>query len=127
MSWFDELFDEIDRIVRRHIKSVLRTLEASENEGLEGYIRPYIEAVREGDKTKLIAEVPGAEPDKISVEVDGSTVTIRAEGPNRKYFARVSIGHEIDADRAKATYRNGVLEIELPVTRRGKQVKVEIS
>ena len=61
---------------------------------------------------KLVAEMPGVEKKDIKVVVEGSIVSVDAEHGNKKYHARVPIKRKVDADSVKATYTNGILEVQ---------------
>jgi HSP20 family protein len=89
------------------------------------------------------AELPGVDPDQVKVEVRGRELLLigrrmppRAEG--RLYqqieiehgtFRRViPLGADVEADQARAEYRDGILEITLPLrTRRAPARNVPIS
>ena len=60
---------------------------------------------------KLVAEMPGVEKGDIRVVVEGKTVDISAERDRKKYKVRVPLEDDIDKDSARATYKNGVLEV----------------
>ena len=86
--------------------------------------------VNDPPRAVVHAELPGVDPDEVKVEVRGRELLLigrrlppRAEG--RLYqqieiehgtFRRVvPLGAEVDADRASAEYRDGILEITLPL------------
>jgi len=60
---------------------------------------------------KLVAEMPGVEKNDIKVVVEGKSVDISAEHGEKKYQVKVPIKDSVDKDSAKATYKNGVLEV----------------
>ena len=82
------------------------------------------------DAFELEAEIPGVKKDDIHVEVDGSVVKLQAEirqEDSRKerrsirserYYGSVSrmiqLPTEVDENKAKAKYDNGVLRLTLP-------------
>ena len=73
--------------------------------------------------------MPGVEKSDVKVVVEGTTVHIDAERGEKKYHAVVPIRHKVDKDSAKASYKNGILELlfkqivqEKP---KGKTVEVE--
>ncbi len=89
---------------------------------------PMVDVMEHGDEVWVVADLPGVEKDQIKVSSDGKTVTIRAEGDKRKYYKEVELPAEVDPSTAKATYKNGVLEIKFKKVRGGKQgyeIKVE--
>lgn len=77
---------------------------------------------------KLIAEMPGIEKNDIKVLVEGNIVNINAERGDRKYQAKVPIKHKVDVDSVKASYTNGILEVQFSLKKedrpKGKTVEV---
>jgi HSP20 family protein len=76
------------------------------------------------------AELAGVDPDEVALEIRGRELILagvrRAErSTGRAYqqleiergqFRRIiALGTDVDADRAKATYTDGILTVELPV------------
>ncbi len=89
---------------------------------------PLIDVLDEGDKIRIVAEMPGVEKDKIKLRVQDRKLIIRASNEHRKYYKEVDLPAEVDIKAAKAMYRNGVLEVEIPKVRReggGFEIKVE--
>ncbi len=88
----------------------------------------------EDDKRVVVRlEVPGMDKDNLDIEVQGNTLIVRGEkqferedtegryrvlqcayGSFRRAFP---LHAEVEIDQAKATYRNGVLRVELPKTK----------
>jgi HSP20 family protein len=73
----------------------------------------------------LRVEAPGFEVEDFDVRVSGNVLTVRAErkqegkdkdsGYSERRFERsLTLPVEVEADRAEARYRNGVLELHLP-------------
>ena len=77
---------------------------------------------------KLVAEMPGVEKKDIKVAVEGNLVNIDAEHGDKKYQAKVPIKHKVDVDSVKASYTNGILEVQFKLKRedkpKGKTVEV---
>ncbi|MEM3143730.1 MAG: archaeal heat shock protein Hsp20 [Candidatus Nitrosotenuis sp.] len=77
---------------------------------------------------KLVAEMPGVDKKDIKIVVEGSIVNIDAEHGDKKYHAKVPIRNKIDVDSVKATYTNGILEIQFKLKEedkpKGKAVEV---
>ena len=79
--------------------------------------------VSENDKEVVVrAELPGFEENEIEVQLNNDMLAIKAEKEQkgdgqqeyRSFFRAVTLPPGIDADKAQATYRNGVLELHLP-------------
>jgi len=92
-----------------------------------GAREPLVDVV-EGDKTvSVTAEVPGVSKEDIDLEITGDTLVIRVDKDERKYYKEVELPCEVDADSAKASYQNGVLDIELKKAKpkkKGKKIKI---
>lgn len=76
---------------------------------------------------KLVAEMPGVEKDDIRIVAEDEHVEIRAERGDKKYRARAPLDRPVDRDSAKASYKNGILEISFeaaPGSPTGKTVEV---
>ena len=78
---------------------------------------------------KLVAEMPGVEKKDVKVVVNDHIVSIDAEHGEKKYHAKVPIKHKVDENSAKASYKNGILELKFslvePEKPKGKTVEVE--
>lgn len=92
---------------------------------------PFVDTlVDEKEKIlKLVAEMPGVEKKDVKVVVDEKTVSIDAIHGEKKYHANVPIPHKVDKDSAKASYKNGVLELKFSLLEaekpKGKTLEVE--
>lgn len=78
---------------------------------------------------KLVAEMPGVEKEDVKIVVDGDSVGIDADRGKKSYHAKVPLGQKVDKGTAKATYRNGILELAFkladPDPPRGTTVEVQ--
>ena len=78
---------------------------------------------------KLVAEMPGVEKKDVKVVVQDKTVQIDAEHGEKKYHAKVPIKYRVNKDSAKASYKNGILELQFNLVEqekpKGKTVEVE--
>jgi HSP20 family protein len=91
-----------------------------------------IEEFREGDTLVVKAEMPGMDPEKdIQIDVSDQTLRIRAErreeskteekGSYRSEFRYGSFSRQVplpagaSEDDVKATYKDGILEVRVPV------------
>jgi HSP20 family protein len=103
---------------------------------------PMVDMVDQKDEIVVKADLPGLEEKDIEVTMQDSTLTIRGERKEEKeekkedyYYAERSYGAfvrslplptPIEADRVKATFKKGVLEIHLPKAKEAKGKKVDI-
>ena len=78
---------------------------------------------------KLVAEMPGVEKKDVKVVVEDKAVHIDAEHGEKKYHAKVPITKKVDENSAKASYKNGILELRFNLIEqekpKGKTVEVE--
>ena len=77
---------------------------------------------------KLIAEMPGVEKTDVKIVVENKTVDLSAEHNEKKYHTKVPLKHKVDENSAKASYKNGILQIVFKLTENkptGKTVEVE--
>ena len=85
--------------------------------------------VDEKEKTvKLVAEMPGVEKTDVKIVVEDKIVDLSAEHDEKKYHVKVPLKHKVDENSAKASYKNGILELVFKVVEekpKGKTVEVE--
>ncbi len=78
---------------------------------------------------KLVAEIPGVEKSDVKVLVQDKLVNISAEHDEKKYHVNVPIQYKVDENSAKASYKNGILELVFKLAKeekpKGKTVEVE--
>jgi HSP20 family protein len=103
---------------------------------------PALESFVEGDKMIIRADLPGIEPNDVEVTVSGDTLTLRGsrqakfENKGRDYLHRevsygsfersITLPEGVKSDDVKASYRNGVLELTMPVPKELSPRKVPI-
>jgi len=105
--------------------------------------KPLMDVVETKDGITLKVEVPGMKQEDINISLEDNTLTVKGERKHesevneegytrfeRSYgtFQRsVALPPTVDAERVKATYKDGVLEIQLPKKEeaRPKTIKVE--
>ncbi|MGC9112215.1 archaeal heat shock protein Hsp20 [Acidilobus sp.] len=73
---------------------------------------PMVDVMERDDEVWVVADLPGVDKDQIKVSATERTVSIRAEGDKRKYSKEVELPAVVDPSSAKATFKNGVLEIK---------------
>jgi HSP20 family protein len=90
---------------------------------------PLVDVIEEEDKVKVVAEVPGVEREDIKLDATDTELTISVENPQRRYYKKVDLPARVEPDKAKASYRNGVLEVILPKVEpskpKGRAIKIE--
>ena len=107
---------------------------------------PAVDVFYEGDPPRAVvqAELAGIDPDELTLEIDGRELVLAghrrpADAEGRVYqqleidfgpFRRViQLGADVVPAAARATYRDGMLRIELPLVRpesRTRSVPIEV-
>jgi HSP20 family protein len=136
LAGFRRIFDE----------PVMRAMESASCSSPESNEwRPLVDVVDSKDGILLKVEVPGVKQEDINISIEENTLTVKGE---RKHESRVDeegysrfersygtfersvlLPPTVDADHVKATYKDGVLEIQLPKKEeaRPKAIKVEVA
>jgi HSP20 family protein len=92
---------------------------------------PIVDTIvdEKGKVVKLIAEMPGVEKSDVKVVVENKSVDLSATHNEKKYHVKVPLKNIVDENSAKASYKNGVLEIIFKLIEeekpKGKVVEVE--
>ncbi|HQT27490.1 MAG TPA: Hsp20/alpha crystallin family protein [Burkholderiales bacterium] len=98
---------------------------------------PKIDVIERDEEIVLLAEVPGVDKKDLDVSMTDSSVTIkgktnhRTETENANYccseimhgaFSRtVSLPSEVNVEKAKAQFKDGMLEIDMPKTEKSRR------
>ncbi len=88
------------------------------------------------------ASLPGIRPEDVDISISGRTLTIRAERKEAKeikeedyYYREMAAGRlfrqltlptDVQADKAEATYENGVLRLRLPVAPVAREAHIKV-
>ena len=135
------IFDPFEEL-RRMQERMSRLLEEFDRFAFEREITAPLDVIDEGDRFRIVVDLPGFNKEDINVYVENGDLVIKAErkeekeeeGKNfirkeRKYgevYRRVSLPSEVDIDKISARYNNGVLEIIIPkVEKEKKIIKIE--
>jgi HSP20 family protein len=110
-------------------------------EGME-LTAPAVDLYEEKDDIVVKAELPGIETNNIEVNLTDHTLTIKGEKKKEEetkeenyYRAERSYGSfvrtlelpkDVHADKVKATFKNGILEVRLPKTEEAKTKEVKV-
>jgi len=140
------MFEEMDRMFNRFLGrpfGLMRWPRMFWPEELEAGF-PAVDIFEDADNVVVKAEIPGVSKENLDVNITDEAITIRGEKKKeekveeknyyryeRSYgsFQRtLPLPAEVQSDKAKAKFSNGVLEITLPKTpeARKKEVKVRI-
>jgi HSP20 family protein len=103
---------------------------------------PSLNVFNKGDDVVVISELPGVRKSDLRIEVKGNTVRVagertplsgdrasihRRERMEGKFDRTVTLPVEIDADRVKAEYRDGILALFLPRSESAKPRAITVA
>jgi HSP20 family protein len=139
LSPFDRMEDIFEEFFRRPFRSRLPRLFE------EGEPTPSVDIYEEGDNIIMKSEMPGMSKEDVEVNLTDDTITIsgtkkkeekvekkdyyhleRSFGSFKRSFALPS---EVQSDKAKASFKDGVLEVTIPKSeeakKKEKKLKIE--
>ena len=143
-----DVFDEMDRMfdtmLHRGWLRPFRDLwpEWGRFEERMELITPRVDVIDRDEEILVRAEVPGVEKKDLHVDLTGQLLTIRGErrheekeGEGELFRAEISRGsfsrtirvpEDVDFEKAKAEFKDGMLEIHLPKTHRTERRHIEV-
>lgn len=109
---------------------------------VKGSIFPKVDISETEDAIKVVANVPGVDPDKIEIEVDNDILTISGkvekeeEEKDEKFYRfergygefrrQFSLPAKVDSEKVTAKAKNGVLTIILPKVEKESKKKIKV-
>ena len=103
---------------------------------------PSMDVIDQDESILVRAEVPGVDKKDLDISVTENTVTLKGKSCHeekeekgdyyrceisRGAFSRtVTLPHEVDADQAKAAFKDGMLELTLPKVKKTNRHTVQI-
>jgi HSP20 family protein len=145
VSRFDDFENDIERMFENFMsRSWLRPLRdlPSLRGSLELPKAPRVDLVERDNEIVVRAELPGIDKKDVHVSLTDRTITIRASTRKEEkeekgeYFRReISTGETsrtlrlpatVDGEKAKAEFKDGILEIVVPKIEKAKRVQVEV-
>jgi HSP20 family protein len=90
-------------------------------------IEPLTDIIEDDSSVSVTVEIPGVEKRDIDLDVHEKSLRISVDSEARKYHKELELPSSVHTDSAKATYKNGVLDIVLEKlkTKKGKKVSIE--
>ena len=109
----------------------------------EGEWMPSVDFSETAKEIIVNAEIPGVEAKEIDVNLKGNVLTIKGERKREleekeenfhriersygSFYRSLRLPSEVDGEKIKATYKEGVLRITMPKTKKEAGKKIEIS
>lgn len=98
-------------------KPVIREFGNVQRSGIGPQIReerePLVDIMEEEKDVVIVAELPGVEKEHISLHTTEDHLTISVDAAKRKYRKELKLPTKVDSKSARASYKNGVLEVRL--------------
>ena len=83
-------------------------------------MEPLTDIIETDGQIKVIVEVPGVEKEHIKLHGTVDALTISVDAPQRKYHKQVKLPAKVNPKQAKASCKNGVLEVTISKTKKEK-------
>jgi HSP20 family protein len=128
---FLDPFREMDRLTRELLS------QATQGRGPRWM---PMDLYREGDHFVVNIDLPGVDPGSIDIDVEGNTLTVRAqrtvrgedaqwvtqERPSGSFMRQMTLGEGVDMANIHAHYEHGVLSLTIPVAPQAKPHKIQV-
>ena len=121
---FDKMFDQL---FETSFPEVIRNVGVKP---YQGSAYPKVNVYEYDEKVGIVAEIPGLDKKHLNVEVEDGTLTISGEKHHIKedsgakvlrrelkassFKRNFELGENLDGDNIKATFKNGILNIDIP-------------
>ena len=88
---------------------------------------PLVDVMEEDEDVVVVAELPGVEREDIDLHITYDELVISVDTTKRRFHKELRLPARVDPNSAKASYKNGVLEIRLKkiLEEKGEEVFVE--
>ncbi len=130
-DWFDSFFENPFSILERPFDENL------------GNFQPLVDVNEDDKKVTVKSEIPGMSKDDLDISFNNGMLRISGEKKEEKtdkdkgwyrrecsygsFCRNVPVGDNVDWEKAKAKYKDGVLNIEMPKKDEKKDDKVKIT
>ncbi|MBI5444173.1 MAG: Hsp20/alpha crystallin family protein [Deltaproteobacteria bacterium] len=137
----ERLRSEMDRIFENVLPAGTQRLSFLPGLGARQY--PRVNVAEDGNDYLVEALAPGVDPSTLDVSIKEGVLTLsgekkapegvkadayhRSERSAGRFVRSVELPAEIDAEKVKASYVDGILQVRLPKAERAKPKRVEIS
>lgn len=87
---------------------------------------PVSDIIEREDTISVTVELPGIEKDDIDIDIDGRRMTVRVDTEHRRYQKVIDLPCGVEREAVKATFRNGVLDVNLRKTEESEPQRIRI-
>lgn len=133
----DKLQDDINRL--------FSSWATADSSGVTADWVPSVDINEFDDRFQLFVDVPGVDPKNVDITLESGVLTItgerfpiaeksdenvirrRAERGSGRFYRRFILPESVDADKVKATDRNGVLEISIPKQAKAMPRRIKVA
>ena len=132
-----DLFDEFDRFFDVFDRRLpMRTTNYEYD--VANYRMPLTDLWEIDDEVITTIELPGVDKQDIDLKIENNRITVKVEKKTENkekkkgayrfersyqgFYRKIELPVDVDSDKAKATYKNGILEIRIPKLK--KETKV---
>ncbi|MHC1567887.1 MAG: Hsp20/alpha crystallin family protein [Candidatus Syntropharchaeales archaeon] len=132
-EWMDRIFGEVYEETRMLPSAV---------EEVERTAVPSVDLIEKGEKLVLKADMPGISKDDIKVEIRGDRIEISAEAKKEEkeekecyirrerrytgYYRSIPLPAKVDPEKVEASFKDGVLSIEMPKLEAEEIKRIEV-
>lgn len=103
---------------------------------------PAVDVIEDGSGITLLADMPGVPKDKLAISLEGENLTIEgemaldlpqamesrfAEVKMPRYRRSFTLSAELDAEKASAELKNGVLRLRIPKAAHVQPRRIEVA
>ena len=133
-EWVEQMFSEIPETAR--------LLASGVGEGAGRTAVPAVDLIDKDDKLLLKADMPGIPKENIKVEVKGDRIEISAETKEEaeeekegyirrersytSYYRSIPLPTKVDSEKIDASFKDGVLTIEMPKVEAAEVKRIEV-
>ena len=154
MTWWDDMFREMESLRRDMMRMMDETpmrrrpySRVSFLPGLRARSYPLLNISEDKDSLFVEALAPGIDPESLNISFANNQLTIvgekkpapngsikaeafhRSERAAGRFNRTVNLPVQVDTDKVKADYRNGLIYIEMPKSElsKSRQIEVQVS
>ncbi len=133
--------------LQKHVNDLFDNFFSGSGFGIEPLMgrtfTPKVDVVETDEAIMVKAELPGMDEKEIDVSVNDDSLVLKGEKKEEKeekkggfhrversygsFYRRIAIPAEVDAEKVEASYKNGVLTVNLPKTGTGTTKKIKLN